>query len=326
MLSEIMKNFKSVDVKRMRAPNFLETQQAIERTKLDSIQANSGWRDVGSCPICGSTERTYSLTKYQVDMVRCLACDTRYGAQVPANLDDVYKNPGYVSFSKEDTDDHFNYRRDRFGYERVEILERYCEELTDQRIIDIGCGNGYFLAAAMERSKHCYGTESSQRVRAFAQQKTGLTIFEEDLENLPENGFDIVTLFDVIEHVPEPVPFMRSIDNLLNPGGSILIFTPNFDSFSIRVMGEYSSIIDPTEHVVLFTIPSLRYLALLLGYEVVYAETQGLDIPSIISMQQYKDEEPSSFLFEWNAELQAIINTSQCADYARIMFRKPSTG
>ncbi len=322
MLSELLKDFLPVDVSRMRARDFLGKQNEIENTKLAAIGKGSGWKDVESCPLCGSGERETEFRKHDVELVGCLDCRLRYGARIPSNLDDVYKSPEYVSFSKEDSDEHYSYRRDRFGRERVAILEKYCGDLTDLKILDIGCGNGYFLSAAMERCKHCFGTESSGRLRKFATQKTGLSVFGEDLENLPERDFDIITLFDVIEHVPAPARFMETVIELLKAGGHILMFTPNFDSFSIRVMEAHSSIVDPTEHVVLFTRPSLKYLADALRLETIYYETQGLDIQNILSMSRGGDADSGKFLIRWANELQAMINRSSCGDYSRIMFRK----
>ncbi|RQW77194.1 MAG: methyltransferase domain-containing protein [Methanothrix sp.] len=323
MLSELMNNHKRVDVTKMRANNFLQKQNEIELNKVMAIQNGEGWEDVSRCPLCGCQERQAEFRKHGVDIVCCVNCGSRYGTQIAANLDDVYKNSGYLSYSKEDNEEHYNYRRERFGRERVAILEKYCGDITDKYLIDIGCGNGYFLSVAMEKCKHCYGTEFSDKLREFTEQKTGLTIYNKSLDDLPLKSFDIVTLFDVIEHIPDPDPFMQSVDKILNPGGYVLIFTPNFDSFSINVMHEYSSIVDPTEHVVLYTLPSLSFLAKKMGYDVVYSETQGLDILNILSMQQYIDDKQDHFLVEWNNELQAMINVSRCGDYARILFRKP---
>lgn len=88
-------------------------------------------------------------------------------------------------------------------------------------------------------------------------------------------------------------------------------------------MREYSSIIDPTEHVVLYTLSSLGFMARMLGFEIAYCKTQGLDIQNILAMQHYKGKEQNAFLIQWNNELQTMINEARCGDYARIMFRKP---
>ena len=323
MLSQLMQSYRPVDPSKMRAGDFLFVQRGIEQAKIDRIAAGSGWHDVEVCPLCGDRiGRKYEFTKNAVGYVRCSTCDVRYSLCIPTNLDDVYASPDYLSYSVDETDEAYNYRKERFGRERVGILERYCGDLQSKRLLDVGCGNGYFLSVAKEKCQHCYGMEFSTKLREFAQRKTGLPIFTQDLDSLPELGFDIITLFDVLEHIPDPMPFMRSVDRLLNPGGGVLIFTPNFDSFSVRVMKEYSSIVDPTEHVVLYTRDSLHYLAAMMKYSVVYEETRGMDVVNILSLQDYFGERKDAILVERGDELQAMIDAAQCGDYGRIMLRK----
>ncbi len=328
MLSQLMQSYRPVDPSRMRAKDFLFVQRGIEQAKNVRIAAGSGWHDVETCPLCGANgitnRQTYEFTKDAIGYVHCLVCDVRYSLCIPASLDDVYASPDYLSYSVDETDEAYNYRRERFGRERVGILEKHCGDLYDKRILDVGCGNGYFLSVAKEKCQHCYGTEFSVKLREFAQYKTGLPIFAQDLDSLSNSmpGFDIITLFDVLEHIPEPIPFMRSVDRLLNPGGSVLIFTPNFDSFSVRVMREHSSIVDPTEHVVLYTRDSLHYLAALMGYSVVYEETRGMDVVNVLALQDYFGERRDAILTERGDELQAMIDAARCGDYGRIMLGK----
>lgn len=323
MLSKLLQDHQPVDVAKMRAVKFIEAQLTVERQKLARVEAGSGWARVDACPACGQSAREAELSKHDVALVRCTTCDARYGARIPANLDDVYKHSDYVVFTKEESEEHFRYRRDRFGRERVGILERYCGDLAAKRILDVGCGNGYFLAAAAEKSHYCHGVETNEKSRAFVRERLGIAVYEEGLHALPEMSFDIVTMFDVIEHVPEPMPFLASVDRILAPGGHLLMFTPNFDSFGVRVMGDLSNHVDPTEHVVLYTLPALRRLAERLGYTVVYQETRGLDVASIVALQRHAGEDPDPFLVRWGNEIQAMIDAAGCGDYARIMIRKP---
>ncbi len=322
MLGKLLKLHTSVDPTKMRAPDFLHRQQEIEQEKVRAIESHAGWRSVDACPVCQTTARTTEFLKYNIELAECNNCSARYGTKIPANLDDVYRRPGYVAYSLDDVDAHYNYRRERFGRERVAILEKHCGDMTEKRLLDIGCGNGYFLSVAMEKCQHCFGTEFSDRMRDFAHKKTGLTIYNRGLEELPEASYDIITLFDVIEHIPDPIPFLRSVDRILRRGGNVLIFTPNFDSFSLRVMREQSSIADPTEHVILYTLPSLEYLGKRVGWSTTWRETQGMDIQNIQALHMHNGAGLDPFLSKWNDELQAMINSSLCGDYGRILYTK----
>ena len=324
MLSKLLEKHIPVDIGRMRVSDFLAAQERCELNKLKHIREGHGWKTVDLCPVCDSSDYELELEKRGVPLAKCTNCELRFHTKVPADPNDVYQAPDYTVYTKEESEEHFNYRRERFGRERIKLLEEHCGDLSDKTLLDVGCGNGYFLSVAKEVCKRCVGSEFSAHLREFAQEKTGLTVYREPLEEFPERDFDIITAFDVIEHIPAPVSFMQAASNLLSPGGRILLYTPNFDSFSIRVMREHSSIVDGTEHVILFNHSSLKKLGERVGLEVIHTETRGLDIHSIIAYQSCLGEGVSAFLVQWLDELQAMIDASECADYLRIIYKKVS--
>lgn len=220
-----------------------------------------------------------------------------------------------------ESQEHFNYRKMRFGSERVKLLQRYVGNLEEKVILDVGCGMGDFLAAAKNSFKECIGSEFSDHQRELARTNTGLEIFSEPLNSFPRRGLDVITAFDVIEHVPNPKDFLESAANLLAPGGHVLLYTPNFDSFSIKVMRDISSLISPG-HIQLFSHKALTVLGELSGFKVIHFETRGLDLASIMSYTEFKGEKIPQFLESWSEELQAVLNESQSADYLRVIYQK----
>ncbi len=323
MFSKVFGHHIPVDIASMRKSDFLESQEQFERKKLEYIEKGHGWKPVERCPVCGSGDYEHELDKDGIPLVKCSHCELRFHTKVPADPNDVYQASDYVVYLIRSSDEHFNYRRERFGRERIKLLERHCGDLSAKTLLDVGCGEGWFLSAAAQVCKRCVGSELSVHLRESAHERTGLTIHGEPLDTFPERDFDIITVFDVIEHILEPVPFMRAAANLLAPGGYILLYTPNIDSFSVRVMKEHSSLLGATEHVILFTHGSLKILGETVGLEVVHTETHGLDVHSIMAYQSYKGEEISPFLSQWVDELQAMIDACECADYLRIIYRKP---
>lgn len=321
MLSKLLKRHIPVDITSMRTSDFLVNQEQFELKKIKNIQQGHGWKDVVCCPICDSSDYIHEFDSHGIPLLKCMNCELRFLSKIPVDPNDVYQAPDYTVYTKGASEEHFNYRRERFGRERIKLLEDHCGNLSDKRLLDVGCGEGYFLSVAKEVCKYCVGSEFSEHLRKFGRKKTGLTIYREALEEFPERNFDIITAFDVIEHIPNPVSFLESASNLLSPGGCILLYTPNFDSFSIKVMEEKSSIVDGTEHVILFNHISLIKLGKKVGLEALHTETRGLDIHSIIDYQSCLGRD-SSFLVQWVNELQAMIDTAQCGDYLRIIFRK----
>lgn len=300
MLSRILKDFLPVDVTKIRNRNFIAKQIQFELDKIANVKRCHGWKDVSCCPLCGSSKREDELIIHEIPMVRCTSCELRYCIKIPADQNDIYQATDYKVYLSGNFEEDFAYRRERFGKERIKLLNKYCGDLTGKRLLDVGCGNGYFLSVAKDVCDYCVGSEFSEHLRKFAQERTGLRIYNHSLEKFPESNFDIITAFDVIEHIQDPVSFVNEAVNLLSPHGYFVIYTPNFDSFSVKVMRESSSIIDGSEHVILFSHRALNKLGEICNLKVIHTETRGLDINSIMAFNLYKGkEEENIFLAQW---------------------------
>jgi 2-polyprenyl-3-methyl-5-hydroxy-6-metoxy-1,4-benzoquinol methylase len=143
---------------------------------------------------------------------------------------------------------------------------------------------------------------------------------------MPLTGkFDVITLFDVLEHVPDPQSVLRAVKDHLHPGGIALLFCPNLDSVGLSILRERSSLVMPAEHLFYFTPKSLRRLIEQTPLEVAEFMTKGMDIPDIMS--HFRDEKQSpevaAFLAEQCRTLQAVIDSAGCANHMRFVVRKP---
>lgn len=136
------------------------------------------------------------------------------------------------------------------------------------RLLDIGCGNGDFLARMRRRGWIVEGLEVDPEAVEAARAAHGLTIHLGDLEGLafPGNSFDAITMNQVIEHVHEPVPLIRECLRILKPGGKLVVATPNISSLGHRTYGRNWSHLDPPRHLHLFTKRTLRECATRAGF------------------------------------------------------------
>lgn len=104
--------------------------------------------------------------------------------------------------------------------------------------LDIGCGGGLFLAALQRAGAQATGIELSDTRAYYAMTKHGLNVVKRPIEDAywesRAGSFDIVTLWDVIEHVNYPLATLRAAANMLKPGGALLIDTPCRDAFYHR--------------------------------------------------------------------------------------------
>jgi SAM-dependent methyltransferase len=137
-------------------------------------------------------------------------------------------------------------------------------------LLDVGCGSGFVLELARDRGWHAVrGVEPSTDAIAKADPSVRPAIVPDVLrEGLFEaESFDGVTLFQVLDHIPEPVDFLRECRRILRPGGSILALNHNVTAWSARILGERSPIID-VEHTYLYSPETMRRIFGQVGFEV----------------------------------------------------------
>ena len=140
------------------------------------------------------------------------------------------------------------------------VLARIEKLLPERgRLIDVGSGRGFFLDEARRRGWEAQGVEVAGWAVTFAREKLGLPITQgsfRELFTLSQGSVDVVTSFDVIEHVVSPHDFLKAAAGVLKPGGLLVLTTPWFDSLLARAMGRRWYCIFPA-HLHYFTRRSL---------------------------------------------------------------------
>ncbi len=106
------------------------------------------------------------------------------------------------------------------------------------RILDVGCAAGFFLQAAKQGGWQEYGVEPSRWLAGYGRKNLGLNVKAGTLKEAKfPDYFDVVTLWDVLEHVPDPSAELREIRRVLKPGGLLVVNYPNFGSKLARLAG-----------------------------------------------------------------------------------------
>ena len=133
----------------------------------------------------------------------------------------------------------------------------FIKKLTPGKILDVGCGLGFFLSALDPEWKK-YGIEISQFAAAQANKYGKIFLGDLSEAQFLNNFFDVIFTHHVIEHVPNPEVFIKEIHRILKPGGHLILATPDFDSGCARRFGKnYRLLNDPT-HISLFTNESMH--------------------------------------------------------------------
>lgn len=142
-------------------------------------------------------------------------------------------------------------------------LERLEPHRGDGRILDVGCGEGLFLRVAQANGWEVTGVELSPQAAAMAREALPGRIHQGTLRqaDLPPAAFDVVSMFDVIEHFHDPVTELAEVHRLLKPGGVLCLLTPDCGSLPARLMGRFWFEVKPLEHLYYY---SRRTVGLLL--------------------------------------------------------------
>jgi 2-polyprenyl-3-methyl-5-hydroxy-6-metoxy-1,4-benzoquinol methylase len=155
------------------------------------------------------------------------------------------------------------------------------EEISRHKIsgalLDLGCSSGAFLESMKGPAWQLYGIEMSVDAAKKAEARTGARVFVGDILDAPfaPESFDVVTCFDVLEHVYEPRAVLAKVREWLKPGGIFYVLVPNIDSAESRVFKSYWYGLELPRHISHFSCASLRTMATSAGLEEVRVEAHS---------------------------------------------------
>jgi 2-polyprenyl-3-methyl-5-hydroxy-6-metoxy-1,4-benzoquinol methylase len=123
----------------------------------------------------------------------------------------------------------------RTAKSQVRLIQKYA---SGTNLLDIGCAQGFFLFSASKAGYTTRGIEISQDAAAYAIKEFGLDVEAKPFEELrfPESSFDVVTLWQVLEHVPYPLTVLKEVYRILKPGGLVVASTPNIESIPAKIL------------------------------------------------------------------------------------------
>ena len=328
MLSKILKSYRNINLSEMRPDGFTTRREREIHKCVENVRAGSGTRLIRLCPICGSKDSEVLFSRFDINILQCQSCSVGYSEEFPLNSQDIYSSTEYLPIAKSDYLQNVRYRKERFGAERVEILEKYLQGRRDgPDLLDVGCGTGWCIDCAKSAGFNASGQEIGKELAEFARTRTGVDVFSVPIIDLPiDRRYDVITMFDVLEHLSNPVQALQHLFRLLKTGGVLFFFAPNLDSLGFKLLGGGSSLCMPVEHLFYFTERSVRLMLRKTGFKVEMFETKGLDFADLYSY--YKDVREdyavASFLEEATNVLQPIVDSAGCANHMRVLVRKTS--
>jgi SAM-dependent methyltransferase len=175
-----------------------------------------------------------------------------------------------------------------------ELLDAFEPYRQSNRILDFGCGAGFFLEEAQARGWDAVGSEFSERALQLLEAK-GLQVLRAPLsaDSLDAESFDVITAFEVLEHVREPLDEARIMARGLRAGGLFYCTTPNWNAVNRRLLGPEWSVIGYPEHLSYFTVSSLSACLVRAGFERRRVATTGFAPGALVRKLPAADAPPA---------------------------------
>jgi len=237
-------------------------------------------QELSRCPACNSASFSPAFRHSGYQLVRCDMCRLLFvNPQAPAMVtDQIYEK---VYFDKRDVatgsvaPEKVKEFRLLSGKERLADIEK--TKRPPGRLLDVGCAEGFFLESAKAGGWECYGVELSSFGAEVARQAGVGEIFTGTLRDAkyPDNHFDVVTMFDVIEHLHDPKVELEEVLRILKPGGMYYTLTPDAKSPPARLMGKRWFEIKPPEHLFYFSGGNMQDLLRSVGFERISSHSGG---------------------------------------------------
>jgi len=177
------------------------------------------------CVVCGDERLIKRLKSFGGALVKCTECGLVFRNPRPTyeTIREYYKESYSNIFYEEKIKTH---RKKIF----LHFLANAIKSKEGGRLLDVGCGYGEFLKLAKDKGWEVYGVELSNDACQYVQNKPGLNIFCGELKeaSFPKDHFDVVTLWNVLDHTINPLEELLEIKKILKPGGFLFIRVPNF--------------------------------------------------------------------------------------------------
>lgn len=290
------------------------------------------------CPACTSDLQTQVFAKMGFAYVECDECETLFVNPRPpyATLMQLYEDsPSTKYWVQEFFRPMIDARREKIFRPRAAYVATRFPELAKSRVADIGAGYGLFLEELRARwpEVDALAIEPSADMAAILREKK-IPVREEMLEDVgvEEEGFALLTAFELFEHLHDPETFLRQVHSLLKPGGYFYLTTLNGLGFDIQLLWNSSKSVSPPHHLNFLNPHSMNTLLQRVGFEVLEISTPGeLDWDIIEGSFRAGESDPGRFFRmvalhgspQSKLALQEWLRESGFSSHMRAVARRP---
>jgi SAM-dependent methyltransferase len=263
-----------------------------------------------ACPLCGGAcyrhERSgpdyFMRLPGLFHLVRCEECGLLYQnprpplAEIGRYYPDRYGSYGSAQAGLRTRSGLLGLVIRRGQHKRCRLMDRNVPSVPGQprRLLDVGCASGLFLEAMQSYPGwRVEGVELNETAARATSVRLGVPVFVGPFEQAryPDAHFDAVTLWDVLEHLHDPLASLRELRRIVRPGGVLFVRIPNAASYIARLCGRYWSGYDLPRHMTLFTPTTIRRALAQAGFnQIVCSYSSGSYLAALHSLRFAMDD------------------------------------
>lgn len=288
---------------------------------------------IEECPVCGGKKfsRKFTCEDYFVSHEKftvycCDVCQFTFTQDVPSGeaMARYYETADYVSHS----DTRKGLINSVYHQVRKKMVRRKAKLVGKKqpagRLLDMGCGTGYFAGAMKQKGWDVIGIEPAEQAAEIARNKFGLEVKPSSaLFVLQEKQFNAITLWHVLEHLADLNKYMDRFSRLLEDDGTLIIAVPNVNSYDAGKYGKYWAAYDVPRHIWHFSADTFRILAEKYGFRISEIRAMPFDAfyISMLSEKYKKNKFPGirGFLTGFTAYLICLTNKKKSSSLIYIL-------
>ncbi|MDQ1557550.1 MAG: hypothetical protein QOD32_610 [Pyrinomonadaceae bacterium] len=244
------------------------TQTTPDRPAAADADARAA--NVNPCVVCG---RDDAATPLYPGILRCRACGYVYADMrlTDEELFALYNEEFFTGAEFSDYAADAKFFRKNFAL-RLRELKKFLDPARHRRLLEIGCANGFFLDVARDEFEHVEGIDITDEGTRYARDELKLDVVQADFlaHDYGARKFDVVCMWDTIEHLREPQTYVEKIAAHTKPGALLTITTADVDSLNAKLRKDKWRMIHPPTHLHYFSARTLAQLLDRHGFDVVY--------------------------------------------------------
>jgi len=238
-----------------------------------------------NCQIC-EKDNSQAIKKEDAwNIVQCTNCGFVYVNPQP---DENYLKQHYQNYlpTSQNRIENWNYMMSGVFRKSLDIINKSTYSTNPKKLLDIGCGYGFFLQMATERNWLASGIDLSKKATLYAKSK-GLDVSNANLfeKNYRDKEFNVVTMFYVLEHLLDPVKYLQEVHRILKPHGLLLVRVPHTTPIAkiLKIFNIPNKLYDAPSHLSDFSPRTIKQLLKKVRFKNIRTTIGGMTYPASLA-------------------------------------------